>query len=193
MPQFEDAIVLIDTANAADPNTDSFEGEDHPKELIYGRRMTAWMERVAPDAEETLKLAARAQHIRRWEIPRTEYPEGKKGYHLWRTTLYGFHADKAAEIMRECGYDDGAVDKTRQLLLKKNLRSNTDMQTLEDVICLVFLENYFLDFSRKHDEEKMIGIIQRTWAKMTERGHKLALTLNLSEEELTLINKALTE
>ncbi|MFP6710512.1 MAG: DUF4202 domain-containing protein [Rhodospirillales bacterium] len=193
MPQFEDAIVLIDTANAADPNTDSFEGEDHPKELIYGRRMTAWMERVAPDAEETLKLAARAQHIRRWEIPRTEYPEGKKGYHLWRTTLYGFHADKAAEIMRECGYDDEAVDKTRQLLLKKNLRSNTDMQTLEDVICLVFLENYFLDFSRKHDEEKMIGIIQRTWAKMTERGHKLALTLNLSEEELTLINKALTE
>jgi hypothetical protein len=193
MPQFEDAIVLIDTANAADPNSDSFEGEDHPKELIYGRRMTAWMERVAPDAEETLKLAARAQHIRRWEIPRTEYPEGKKGYHLWRTTLYGFHADKAAEIMRECGYDDGAVDKTRQLLLKKNLRSNTDMQTLEDVICLVFLENYFLDFSRKHDEEKMIGIIQRTWAKMTERGHKLALTLNLSEEELTLINKALTE
>jgi len=193
MPQFEDAIVLIDTANAADPNSDSFEGEDHPKELIYGRRMTAWMERVAPDAEETLKLAARAQHIRRWEIPRTEYPEGKKGYHLWRTTLYGFHADKAAEIMRECGYDDGAVDKTRQLLLKKNLRSNTDMQTLEDVICLVFLENYFLDFSRKHDEEKMIGIIQRTWAKMTERGHKFALTLNLSEEELTLINKALTE
>jgi len=193
MPQFEDAIVLIDTANAADPNSDSFEGEDHPKELIYGRRMTAWMERVAPDAEETLKLAARAQHIRRWEIPRTEYPEGKKGYHLWRTTLYGFHADKAAEIMRECGYDDEAVDKTRQLLLKKNLRSNTDMQTLEDVICLVFLENYFLDFSRKHDEEKMIGIIQRTWAKMTERGHKLALTLNLSEEELTLINKALTE
>lgn len=193
MPQFEDAIVLIDTANAADPNSDSFEGEDHPKELIYGRRMTAWMERVAPDAEETLKLAARAQHIRRWEIPRTQYPEGKKGYHLWRTTLYGFHADKAAEIMRECGYDDGAVDKTRQLLLKKNLRSNTDMQTLEDVICLVFLENYFLDFSRKHDEEKMIGIIQRTWAKMTERGHKLALTLNLSEEELTLINKALTE
>jgi hypothetical protein len=193
MPQFEDAIVLIDTANAADPNTDSFEGEDHPKELIYGRRMTAWMERVAPDAEETLKLAARAQHIRRWEIPRTQYPEGKKGYHLWRTTLYGFHADKAAEIMRECGYDDEAVDKTRQLLLKKNLRSNTDMQTLEDVICLVFLENYFLDFSRKHDEEKMIGIIQRTWAKMTERGHKLALTLNLSEEELTLINKALTE
>jgi hypothetical protein len=155
--------------------------------------MTAWMERVAPDAEETLKLAARAQHIRRWEIPRTQYPEGKKGYHLWRTTLYGFHADKAAEIMRECGYDDEAVDKTRQLLLKKNLRSNTDMQTLEDVICLVFLENYFLDFSRKHDEEKMIGIIQRTWAKMTERGHKLALTLNLSEEELTLINKALTE
>jgi len=191
MSRFDDAIEKIDTANALDPNSEEFEGEIYPKELLYGQRMSSWMEQVAPDADESLKIAARAQHIQRWELPRKDFDEGKKGYHLWRTTLYRLHADKAAAIMADCGYDEDDIEKTRQLLLKKNLRSNEDMQTLEDVICLVFLENYFLDFSTKHDEAKMIGIIQKTWAKMTPRSHEIALTLDLSAAELALINKAL--
>ena len=191
MTQIDDAIAQIDAANALDPNTETFEGESYPKEVLYSRRMTAWLEKVSPEAEDFMQTAARAQHIRRWEIPRTDYPEGKKGYHHWRTTLYGYHADKAAEIMRNCGYDEEVTEKMRQLLLRRNLRSRIDMQTLEDVICLVFLENYFADFSSKYDEEKMIGIIQRTWAKMTPRGHEIALTLDIPEEPLNLVKKAL--
>ncbi|MBT3989990.1 MAG: DUF4202 domain-containing protein [Rhodospirillaceae bacterium] len=191
MTQLDDAIAQIDAANALDPNTETFEGESYPKEVLYSRRMTAWLEKVSPEAEDFMQIAARAQHIRRWEIPRTDYPEGKKGYHHWRTTLYGYHADKAAEIMRNCGYDEEVTEKMRQLLLRRNLRSRIDMQTLEDVICLVFLENYFADFSSKYDEEKMIGIIQRTWAKMTPRGHEIALTLDIPEEPLNLVKKAL--
>ncbi len=192
MTRFEAAIERIDAANAADPNTESFGGETHPKELLYGRRMTAWLDKVDPDASEALKLAARAQHIERWKIPRQDYPEGKKGYHLWRTTLYRFHADRAAEILKTCGYDAETIERTRQLLLKKNLRSNEEMQTLEDVICLVFLENYFADFSQKHDEEKIIGIVRKTWGKMTERGHELALGLELSDEARAIVGKALS-
>mgnify|MGYP006424642501 FL=1 len=191
MTQLDDAIAQVDAANALDPNTETFEGESYPKEVLYSRRMTAWLEKVSPEAEDFMQIAARAQHIRRWEIPRTDYPEGKKGYHHWRTTLYGYHADKAAEIMRNCGYDEEVTEKMRQLLLRRNLRSRIDMQTLEDVICLVFLENYFADFSSKYDEEKMIGIIQRTWAKMTPRGHEIALTLDIPEEPLNLVKKAL--
>tara|TARA_B100000315_G_scaffold260599_1_gene323337 strand:- start:3179 stop:3760 length:582 start_codon:yes stop_codon:yes gene_type:complete len=193
MSQFDDAITKIDAANSRDPNSEEFEGESYPKELLYGQRMSAWMEKVAPEADEPLKIAARAQHIQRWELPRTDYDEGKKGYHLWRTTLYRIHAEKAAAIMADCGYGDDEIEKTRQLLLRRKLRSDPQAQILEDVICLVFLENYFLDFSRKHDEAKMIGIIQKTWAKMTPRGHEIALTLDLSEEELALINKALAD
>jgi hypothetical protein len=193
MSQFDDAITKIDAANSRDPNSEEFEGESYPKELLYGQRMSAWMEKVAPEADEPLKIAARAQHIQRWELPRTDYDEGKKGYHLWRTTLYRIHAEKAAAIMADCGYGDDEIEKTRQLLLRRKLRSDPQAQILEDVICLAFLENYFLDFSRKHDEAKMIGIIQKTWAKMTPRGHEIALTLDLSEEELALINKALAD
>ena len=151
------------------------------------------MEKVAPDANEPLKIAARAQHIQRWELPRSDYDEGKKGYHLWRTSLYRIHAEKAAEIMADCGYSEGEIEKTRQLLLRRKLQSDPEAQILEDVICLVFLENYFLDFSTKHDEAKMIGIIQKTWAKMTPRGQEIALKLDLSEAELALINKALAD
>ncbi len=193
MTQLDDAIALIDAANALDPNHEEFEGKSYPKEVLYSQRMTAWLEKVVPDAKDFMKIAARAQHIRRWEIPRTDYPEGKKGYHHWRTTLYRYHADKAAEIMLNCGYEEETTEKMRQLLLRRNLKSSTDMQTLEDVICLVFLENYFIDFSRKHDEEKMIGIVQRTWAKMTPRGHEIALSLDLPEEALDLVKKALAE
>ena len=193
MTQFEDAIAQIDAANALDPNSEMIDGKSCPKEVLYSQRMTAWLEKVSPDAEDFMKIAARAQHIRRWEISRSDYPEGKKGYNHWRTTLYQYHADKAAEIMQNCGYDEETIEKTRQLLLRKNLKTSTDMQTLEDVICLVFLENYFTDFSTKYDEEKMIGIIQRTWAKMTPRGHEIALTLDLPEAPLNLVKKALAE
>jgi hypothetical protein len=193
MSRFDDAIEKIDAANSLDPNSEEFKGESYPKELLYGQRMSSWMEKVAPDADESLKIAARAQHIQRWELPRKDFDEGKKGYHLWRTTLYGIHGDKAAAIMVDCGYDEDEIEKTRQLLLRRKLRSDPEAQILEDVICLVFLENYFLDFSTKHDEAKMIGIIQKTWAKMTPRGHEIALTLDLSAAELALINKALAE
>ena len=116
MSRFETAIEKIDAANGADPNMETFEGETCPKELLYGRRMSAWLDKMEPNASEALRLAARAQHIRRWEISRRDYPEGKKGYFLWRTTLYRFHADKAAGILEECGYDGDTIERTRQLL-----------------------------------------------------------------------------
>jgi len=190
-PRLEKALAAIDAANEQDPNVEIVEGEEVKKEIAYSRRMTKWLSKIAPDAPEFMQIAARAQHIRRWEIPRKDYPEGKKAYHLWRTTLYRHHADAAAEIMTACGYEEEEIEKTRRLLLKKNLRSDSDMQLLEDVICLVFLENYFLDFSRQHDEEKMIGIVQKTWNKMTPRGHQAALALPMADEARALVEKAL--
>ncbi len=189
--RLETALAAIDAANEQDPNVELVDGEEVKKEIAYSRRMTTWLGKIAPDAPEFMQIAARAQHIRRWEIPRADYPEGKKGYHLWRTTLYRHHANAAVEIMATCGYDEDDIEKTRRLLLKKNLRTDSDMQLLEDVICLVFLENYFLDFSKQHGEEKMNGIIQKTWAKMTERGHEAALALPIADEVRALLERAL--
>ena len=78
---------------------------------------------------------------------------------------------------REVGYDDAIVDRVEDLLRKKQLKSDAEMQLLEDVICLVFLENYFSDFARQKDETAMITIVQKTWKKMSARGHQAALEL----------------
>lgn len=192
MERFSLAIKRFDEANRQDPNTEVFEGKTCPKELLYARRMTRRLERLAPEASEVLRLAARCQHIRRWEIPRDRYPGNRVGYLKWRTDLYAFHAQKAGDILREVGYDRRSIERVQELLHKRNVKSDPDMQMLEDVICLVFLESYFTDFSRRHEEPKVLSIIRKTWKKMSEQGRKAALGLDLPEAGRALINRALT-
>lgn len=186
-------INLIDAANAADPNSDTLDGVTGPKELIYGKRMQAWVETINPRASDELKIAARAQHICRWEIPRTDYPEGKAGYYQWRTYLYGYHAEKTGVLMREAGYPGNSIERVRVIMDKKNLRKDPDTQTLEDAAALVFLENHLAEFSGRDDvdEEKMIDILRKTWGKMSQAGHDAALNLVLPPESAALVGKAL--
>jgi hypothetical protein len=192
LQRFQLAIDRFDAVNAQDPNVEMVNGVGHPKELLYSQRMSDWLDRLAPDACEALRLAARSQHIRRWEIPRSTYPMDRPGYHRWRTDLAKFHAETAGEILREVGYDPETIRRVQALLRKERLKADPDAQLLEDVICLVFLENYFAPFSEQHDEQKLIGILRRTWAKMSPRGHAAALQLNLPAEKRRLIEKALT-
>jgi hypothetical protein len=176
--RFKDAIAHIDAANGNDPNKEIFEGKEYPKELLYSERMTAWLHKFEPNASEALQLAARAQHICRWKIPRSDYPMNRKGYNDWRTTLAKFHGDTTAEIMKQAGYDDEMCEKVKALLLKDRIKlDDPDGQTLEDVICLVFLEFYFVPFAPHYTEPKLISIVQKTWKKMSDRGHETALTL----------------
>lgn len=191
--KFELTIARFDAENAEDPNHEIFEGKEYPKELLYAKRMTAWQEKLAPEASPIVKLAVRAQHICRWEIPRSNYPMDRKGYRQWRTDLGKFHAKKANEIMRDVGYDEEIIERVQALLRKENLKLDPDVQLLEDIICLVFLESYFADFSKQHDEEKLINIIRRTWKKMSPRGHQAALELELPSELASIIEKALTD
>lgn len=191
MSRLEDALQRFDEANAEDPNTELVNGQPVPKELVYGQRMSARLAVFEPDAPETVKLAARAQHIRRWEVPRDSYPEGRAGYLKWRTDLYKRHGDIAAGIMSDVGYDEETIERVRTLLRKRGLKTDPDVQLMEDVICLVFLEHYFHDFAKKHDEAKLISIVQKTWKKMTERAHEAALALDYAPEDLAVVQKAL--
>ena len=190
-PRLETAIQRFDAANAEDPNIEQFAGIEQPKELLYAQRMTAWLEKIAPNASELMQLAVRCQHIRRWEIPRSDYPMGKVGYKAWRKQLQRFHGETAGEILREVGYDEETIMRLQTILRKEKLKHDPDVQLLEDVICLVFLENYFADFAKQHDEEKLIGIVRKTWAKMSERGHAAALEMELSAEVKEIVGKAL--
>lgn len=189
--RFNRTIARFDAANAEDPHRENFEGADYPKELLYAQRMTAWLGRLAPDAPETLRLAVRCQHIRRWTLPRSEYPMNREGYKLWRTTLYDFHAETAGNILREEGYDEQTIQRVQSIVRKERIKRDAEAQLLEDVVCLVFLESYFVDFSAKHDENKLIDIVRKTWMKMSDQGHAAALTLKLPPNISGIVQKAL--
>ncbi len=185
------AIELIDEANGADPNIERSPQGDVPRELLYSRRMMHWLAKLEPEASEALRLAARAQHIERWKSPRAKYPEGRKGYLRWRTDLYEFHAQTAGRVLGWAGVPERTVQRTQSLLRKRNLATDPEMQTLEDVACLVFLESYFGPFAAKHDEDKLVTIVQKTWKKMSPRARQAAMGLKLTPENRELIEEAI--
>lgn len=192
---FDAVIVAFDQANAEDPNKEIADGKEYPKELLYAQRMTEMQERFAPDASEAVKFACRAQHIQRWKSPRSDYPMDKKGYMLWRTNLYKFHADTAGALMKQVGYDDEMIARVKTIVGKKELKINPETQLMEDVVDLVFIEHYMLAFAALHpeyDEAKWIVIIKKTWDKMSDSAHQFALAgkIKLPEALVPLILKA---
>ena len=189
--RFAAAIAAFDAANGEDPNLVEHDGDAVPKELLYGRRMTGWLIRLAPDASEALRLAVRAQHIRRWESPRGDYPKDRAGYLEWRADLARFHARVAGEILESAGYDAATTARVEALLRKQRLKRDPEVQTLEDVACLVFLDNYLADFATRHDRAKVIGVLRKTWTKMSPAGHQAARGLDLDEAARALLDEAL--
>lgn len=181
----------IDAVNAQDPRVIEVEDERIPFELAYGHRMSDCLLRFEVNASEALQIAARAQHIGRFEVPRELYPEGRAGYLKWRTYLYGFHADRVATLMRQEEADPTLIERVQFLVLKKGIKKDPEAQILEDVICLVFLTFYFQEFAAQHSREKVISILQKTWSKMSEKGQQSALSLSFDAASLSLIQEAL--
>lgn len=192
MIRFSEAISMIDTANSADPNSIVVAGQSRPSERVYGERMSAMLDTYAPDASEVLRLAARAQHICRWRIPRSDYPMDRSGYLRWRNELKRKHAEWTGEILARCGYGSETIARCGALLRKENLKGDADAQTLEDVACLVFLAHYANDFSLRHDDGKVVDILGKTWKKMSDRGRKAALALPHSDRMRPLLTLALS-
>lgn len=188
--RFNKAVQLFDEYNARDPKSTLIDKRLIPDNLLYAIRMSDKLREFEPEASEHLQLAARSQHIGRWELPRNDFPMDREGYLQWRSQLKIYHAKLAASILEKSGYDAQMISKVNDLLVKKQLKQNPEMQTLEDVICLVFLEYHFDDFSEEHEEEKLINILKKTIAKMSSRGVQAALQVPLSAKAKDLIRKA---
>ncbi|WP_093327618.1 DUF4202 domain-containing protein [Thalassotalea agarivorans] len=189
--QLNQTLTAIDAINEQDPNTLEVNGEARPKSLLYGHQMTEVLNAYWPNANEYLQIAVRAQHVKRWAIARDEYELGKKGYLAWRKALAVMHAEIVVELMEKSGYNDDEIQQTASIVRKEKLKSNADSQTLEDVACLVFLMHYFNDFATKYDDDKLVDIVQKTWRKMSEQGHEIALSLTLPAHLAAIVGKAL--
>jgi hypothetical protein len=194
----DQAIDLIDQANRQDPNKVIDEnGKEWPKELLYSYRMSEMLNRFVEEPDDVARIAMRAQHIQRWTTPRENYPMDRQGYLQWRTGLYKFHAESAAKIMQQVGYDEESIERVKKAVGKKGIKVNPDTQLLEDVTDLVFIEYYMLEFAGKHaeyDEDKWVEIIRKTWNKMSQRAQQFALegNIKLPEALIPLIQKAIS-
>ena len=167
----------IDAENAEDPKTIDVGGVMRPYAQVYGERMSARLEALAPDASEPLKIAVRAQHIRRFDVPRSTHPMDKPGYFAWRNALKVHHAEVVGRLMAKVGYGQADIDRVGQLVRKERIKRDPEAQTVEDCASLVFLEFEYAEFGGKHPDAKVVDIVAKTWTKMSEAGHAQALTL----------------
>lgn len=193
MSKLEQAFELFDEYNKQGPDQVVWNGQSFPAEYFYAVELYNWVKKIEPDANEYLLLASRSQHIGRWEIQRSDYPEGRTGYLKWRSDLGKFHAAKAGEILQKVGYTTEEIERVQQIIQKQRLKLDADVQVIENALCLVFLEFQYDDLIRKLTEEKMINVLRKTWKKMSKTGHDAALQLQYSEEGSSLISKALQE
>ena len=194
-PRLTAVLNAIDNVNREDPNQTMIDGVSQPNELLYGQYMTDCIKQYFPQSNEMLQIAVRAQHIKRWDLKRSAFAEGKAGYYQWRIEQGRLHAQLAKSLMLKNSYDEKEAESTACILRKEKLKTNNDTQTLEDVACLVFLQYYFDAFAAKYTEKdneaKIIKIVQKTWGKMSDRGHEIALSLTLPSHLAALVGKAL--
>jgi hypothetical protein len=191
MTKLQSAFKKFDDYNQKDPNFFLWEGETYAREYFLSVRLNEWVTRIAPDAGEELLLASRSQHIGRWEIPRDDYPEGRTAYLKWRSDLALYHAQKSAQLLQEVGYEQETIERVQQIILKKRIKLDSEVQTMENALCLVFLQYQYEDFHPKHSEEKVINILRKSLLKMDQHGHQFALEMTFSDKGLYYIQQAL--
>ena len=193
LARFQTAMRRFDEENARDPNLEEVQGARQPRELVYAERLSSWVSKLAPNPPEALRLAARCQHLCRWMIPRSSHQMTRAGYLRWRNDLKAFHARRAGEILREVGYPEDLIARVQGLILKRDFPNDPAGRTLEDALCLVFLQYQLADLANKTSEDKVINALQKSWNKMTPAARQVALKLDLGERERALIGRALRD
>jgi hypothetical protein len=185
------AFAAIDAANADDPHTVVVRGAERPKELAHAELAVEWIHRLVPEPSDALLLAARAHHVRRWEIPRASQPEGRAGYLRWKRLLQQHHAEVAARVLGEVGIDPATVERVQALVKKERLKSDPEVQALEDALCLVFVETQFGELTEQLGDDHMVEVVAKTLRKMTPGGREAALGLPLDGDAVRIVGLAL--
>lgn len=189
--RFKLAMERFDAANSEDPNTETQDGLARPRELVYSQWLMDWVLRLKPDASEPLRLAARAQHICRWRIPRESYPRTREAYLKWREDLKKLHATTAGSILRQTGYNEEEIERVQALIRKKLFPTDEEARVLEDALCLVFLERQFGELAAKTSHDKMVNALRKCWKKMSAAARQMALTFPYTPEQKNLLDAAL--
>lgn len=184
----QDALADIDAANSEDPSRLG----DHPLAQAQGRLASLWLDQLAPQASPAVQIAARAHHLRRWELARTDYPDGRAGYLQWRRDNKMHQANSAADILANHGFTDETINKVGELLIRQDLSTDPDTQLVEDAACLVFVQTQFDEMVERLGHEHMVSVVAKTLTKMSPAAIDLAATIELSPEAAAVLAEAAT-
>lgn len=189
--RLQHALSAIDEANALDPMIVTVRGRTGPKEVVHAELVTEWVRALRPDADDTLLLAARGHHFRRWTSPRASAPTGRAGYLKWRKALHEQQARELGTLLRDAGYDDAAIERVQTLVRKEGLGRDPDTQVLEDALCLVFLETQLSDVASRLDAGTLDRVIVKTARKMSDEGRDRIEDVPLSPGARRILDDAL--
>lgn len=181
------AIEAIDAANSLDPH--QFEGE--PLALVEGRLAHEWVGRLTDAPSDALRLAARAHHLRRWVVPRSDYPDGRSGYLRWRRDQKQRHADELATILAEAGVASDTAERASVIVAKVGLGSDPEVQDFEDAVCLTFLHTQLTPTAERLGDERAVAVIGKTLAKMSDDGRARASTTDFDDHTAALVTEAI--
>ena len=188
-PRYDAATAAIDAANADDPTIIEVRGERVALALIHGRLATEWIEQLVAEPDEPLLLAARAHHLRRWELRRDCYPAGRAGYLRWRRDQKIRHATDVAKILAACGYEAAEIERVQRLIRRESIDG---MQAVEDAACLVFIETQLAEMAERMERAQLLDVIRKTARKMSTGGLEMVSRMPLGDEEVALLSEALS-
>ncbi len=187
----ERASAAIDAANAEDPTTVVVRGESVPLALAHGRLAADWVAALGFAGDDAVLLAARAHHLRRWEMPRASYPAGRAGYLRWRRDQKARHARDVAGLLAAAGYDESTVARVQSLIRRDGLGVDAGAQAVEDAACLVFLETQLAEVATRMPRAQLVAVIRKTAGKMSAAGLALAASVPLGEAASAVLDEAL--
>ncbi|MFM2070754.1 MAG: hypothetical protein RLZZ623_1017 [Actinomycetota bacterium] len=184
-------VDAIDAANAGDPTVVSVRGHGVALAFAHGRLAVEWVEFLRPDADELVLIAARAHHLRRWEVARSTYPEGRTGYLAWKRDQRHRHATDVAQLMEAAHYPPEEIERVQALVRRDRLASDPDAQLVEDAACLVFIETQLADVARRLDHDLLVGVLRKTARKLSVEGAAAISRIPLGDFERALLAEAL--
>lgn len=188
---YEAAVAAIDAANSADPTSISVRGHQLPLAFAHGRLAAEWIVSLHGSDDDLLLLAARAHHLRRWELPRTSYPEGRAGYLAWKRDQRQRHATDVAALLEAAGYSPAEIERVQALVRRDRLATDAGSQAVEDAACLVFLETQLADLSRRLDHDLLISVLRKTARKLSPAGAAAIADIPLGAAERAVLAEAL--
>jgi hypothetical protein len=185
------ALLAFESIGRQDPRSVVVDGTVYPRQSGEAQLLLDFVLQLNQNPSLPLFLACHCQHLGRFLSPRDEFPADRAGYKAWRAEASRRSAERAKAVLSESGFTPETIEDVAGIVNKQGRATNADVQTMEDALCLAFLTLDAPEFASRHSDEEMVRILKRSWMKMSDRGHQLALETPLVPDVQRLVQQAL--